>query len=594
MIGLGANWNGATRGGGSGLILPFAAEGSGSATDSDAEFRNRSGSAVLDLEDEAGRFATGEMPQTTQLILPGPISQAFFFDDAVVTGVQGPVGSGKTRTLLYSRLRRACQMPRSVIDGKRHYRLGAVRETYRQLWQTTIPSYLECYPRELGQWSGGRGDPVTHKIEFEDEHGIIVWETNFLAYGDNVEASMRGLQLTDLWPNEADTMSDDVVTVGIGRINRYPGRSHFRGYPPELQGYGQIACDFNAPEDEDAWVFKMFHDKKNRIKVSNDLTEQLRQALKRQGIESDIRIDINFHNQPGGREPDAENLQNLDPGYYAKQVASMQLAGRGDRIARLVDNKITPMRIGEPVFLREFNEDIHVSREPIDLNEDLPLLIGLDQGFTGAAVIGQFEPPMHWIILAEMMFPDRHLLARTFGEHLRDLLDDRFPGMEVGGAWGDMAGERGDSLADDENATWNRIVGTTAGFKVRPQTVGANRIQPRLEAVRAPLEFIQGGRPGLLIDPSCKYMIRGFLARYVWTDGLDKKGNKLKLPDKKQAEANVIDALQYLLLSKSRGDGTSIGSFQRPVVASPRGKAMPKSTGLSYRHDVLNPYGEMT
>ncbi|PJN92548.1 hypothetical protein CNY89_28745, partial [Amaricoccus sp. HAR-UPW-R2A-40] len=51
-------------------------------------------------------------------------------------------------------------------------------------------------------------------------------------------------------------------------------------------------------------------------------------------------------NQPGGREPGAENLANLAPGYYATQVATMKLAGRGDMIARLIDNRITFLRAG--------------------------------------------------------------------------------------------------------------------------------------------------------------------------------------------------------------------------------------------------------
>lgn len=64
---------------------------------------------------------------------------------------------------------------------------------------------------------------------------------------------------------------------------------------------------------------------------------------------------IGFHNQPGGRDAGAENLANLAPGYYATQVATMKLAGRGDMIARLIDNRITFLRAGDPVFRREFN-----------------------------------------------------------------------------------------------------------------------------------------------------------------------------------------------------------------------------------------------
>jgi Flagellar GTP-binding protein len=86
---------------------------------------------------------------------PGPISEAFYFDDADVCAIQGPVGSGKTTTLMKSRARRAIAMPRSTVDGARRYKVLFIRETYRQLWSTTIPSYLETYPKALGHGPAG-------------------------------------------------------------------------------------------------------------------------------------------------------------------------------------------------------------------------------------------------------------------------------------------------------------------------------------------------------------------------------------------------------------------------------------------------------
>jgi hypothetical protein len=274
----------------------------------------------------------------------------------------------------------------------------------------------------------------------------------------------------------------------------------------------------------------------------------------------------------------------------------MKLAGRGDMVQRMVYNKITTMRVGEPVFKREFNRRIHVSDEPLELIRELPLLIGLDQGFKGAAVICQFKPPYHWRIYGELHFPNDRLLARVFGDRLAEFLDDRFYGMRIECGYGDMAGEAGASIAADENETWNRLVGKTAGFHIRPQTIGTNRISPRLEAVRAPLEYMNAGEPGLLIDPSCKFLIRGFEARYIWTDAVDKNGDKRKVPDKSYTEANVMDGLQYVLLSKLRGEGVSPISFpgRSPNMGHNGGPRMSgqKPRGLQSGYDILNPYGD--
>lgn len=550
--------------------------------------------------------ADGPMPLATGVSFPGPIAQAMFYDDRPVVGAQGPVGSGKTTTVMLSRVRRARQMPRSVIDDVRHYKLIGTRETYRQLWSSTIPSYLETIPKSLGVWSGGRGAPVQHRVDFEDEHGRISWIAEFMAFGDDVVASMRGLQTVDLWLNEADTNPIEVLLVGIGRIGRWPGQRHFRGYPAKFRSYGQIVCDFNAPDREN-WTHGVFHDLTRRTaietefrgvaraRIEGELREEMPKATREErGVVLEARMAetpsfIGFHNQPGGREPGAENLTNLAPGYYATQVATMKLAGRGDLIARLIDNRITFLRAGDPVFKREFNPAIHVSTQRLEPLPELPLLIGLDQGFLPAAVVAQLTRGGCWRFLAELMFPKERLMAREFGNRLRDLLDERFPGHPVGGAWGDMAGEHGASQAADENATWNLLVGKAAGFAVKPQRIGSNRITPRLEAVRASLEYVHGGEPGVLIDgQACPLLWAAFEARYVWKDEINQSGDTRKVPDKSIPEANVMDAGQYLMLSHVRGDGLSPNSFAAPR-RDRRGDA--PRPGLITGWDVTNPYG---
>lgn len=555
-------------------------------------------SASEAVESLDGNFAEGNMPELTpDFEFPGPIAEAYYWDDSSVVGIQGPVGSGKTTTKMRRRLRRAVMMPRSVIDGVRYYKVVYTRETYRQLWATVIPSYLETYPKALGTWSGGRGDPVRHHIRFADEFGEIDWIAEFMAFGDDVAASMRGLECTDLDIVEADTNPLDVVSFGAGRINRWPGRKHFEGYADDVRSYGQIDCDFNAP-DEDNWTFRVFHDEKGRAEIARQLT-----ATQPEGAKP---ITISFHRQPGYGEPGTENLKNLAAGYYELQIALNRLAGKSDITQRMVYNKTTYLRAGEPVFAREFNARIHVAETTIAPDPALPLLIGLDQGFKGAAVLAQFDHPYHWTILAELHFPAERLMAAEFGRRLSDLIERRFSHLRLGDGWGDMAGEQGASHAADENATWNRIVGKTVGFRVRPQRIGTNRIQPRLEAVRAALEFVQGGRPGLLIDPGCRFLRRGFEARYVWTDQVDSKGqkhndasgDKTKVPDKRLTEANVMDALQYLTLSEHRGNGLSPISFPvRPGATGEGedtrwGRPAEAAGGLITRYDPMNPYGD--
>ena len=63
-------------------------------------------------------FATGNrFPSDVTEEFPGPIAATLYGDDADVVGVQSPVGSGKTTTLMNSRGRRAVMMPRNMEEG---------------------------------------------------------------------------------------------------------------------------------------------------------------------------------------------------------------------------------------------------------------------------------------------------------------------------------------------------------------------------------------------------------------------------------------------------------------------------------------------
>lgn len=536
---------------------------------------------------------------------PGPVAEAAYWDDSSIVGIMGPVGSGKTTTILKSRLRRMMSVPRSVIDGKRRYKLLVIRATYRQLWSTTIPDFLNVFPRSLGEWSGGRGGPVTFDMVFEDGSHVpaprghqgewsdaIEVTVEFMAFGDDIEGAMRGYQATDIWLHEMDTNPIEVILNGITRINRFPPKEHLRGYPPELLDFGQIVGDFNAPEP-DNWIAGLFMAEDKRAEMLELLNRELPAGAK--------PITISFHRQPGFGEMGTENLHNLGPAYYPTQIATMKLLGRGDTVQRLVYNRMTHVKAGEPVFGREFSRRLHVADGPVTPWPGVPLRIGLDQGFKGAAVIGQVliegQGPhrrVMWQILREMHFPAERLMARVFGTRLSELLEREFPGAMIEGGWADMAGEQGASQAADENATWNLLVGRAAGFRVRPQRIGTNRLQPRLEAVRAALEApIDAGRTGLLIDPSCKYLIAGFEARYVWAEEVDANGDKRKVPNKSLTEANVMDALQYLLLSAHRADGTSQMSFpgSTGLIGHNGGPPLSGDTGgLRTGFDILDPY----
>lgn len=519
-------------------------------TQGEDAFREIAGAQAPDMTWRGVSVDAREFPHVELWKPPGPVAAAFFMSDADVIGIRGPVGSGKTTAHLRSRIRRARMMPRSGIDGVRRYKVVIARETYRQLWSTTIPSWWSVMPKRLGQWAGGRGDPVTHMIRFEDAHGPIEFIAEFMAFGSapaEIDANIRGVQATDLALEEADTNPVAVFTKGITRIDRYPEPDHLAHLPRALQSYGQVSASYNAP-DEDNWTVRVIEGA-----GADAEARQVRDTLAEQGIR------IEFFRQPGFDEPGCENLHNLGPKYYPRAMAAMRAEGRSNDVERLIYNRIGFVRVGDPVFAKHFRRHVHRSPVPLAPIPGVPLRIGLDQGYFGAAVIGQFVRPFHWRILGELVIADGSF-AQDFGAALREMLDTRWPGHPIyRPAFCDMAGSQTESL---EDVTWMNTVAAAARLDIEPQRLGGNRIGPRLAVWRAAMDFDHFGEPGLLIDPGCKWLLRGLENDYVWAQDAEKAENGGRVPKKRGVRAaDAIDAGAYMMLGESLPDG-------RPLTAA--------------------------
>lgn len=162
---------------------------------------------------------------------PGPVAAKFFASTAPVKFIMGPVGSGKTSCMIMDTLFTAARQPRSKLDGVRYSKAIFVRETFRQLEGTTIPSWLQWIPKPSGAWTGGVGGGVSeHHLRYQCSDGSKVdLKVMFEALGErNVEDLFRGKEFNILRLNEADTISDEVLSMGLTRIQqgRYPGAQH--------------------------------------------------------------------------------------------------------------------------------------------------------------------------------------------------------------------------------------------------------------------------------------------------------------------------------------------------------------------------------
>ena len=155
---------------------------------------------------------------------PGPVSAAFFDSRAKRQAIQGPIGSGKTRTCLTKLIFLAVAQKPSTRDGIRKFKACVVHQTYRQLWRATIKSWWKVMPQAEGVWTGAKDGPATHEINFKLPNGDIVnFIIDFVAIGDNsAEDVLRGYEPTVFFLNEADLLTEDGYTYARGRCGRYP------------------------------------------------------------------------------------------------------------------------------------------------------------------------------------------------------------------------------------------------------------------------------------------------------------------------------------------------------------------------------------
>lgn len=488
----------------------------------------------------------------------GPVAGAFGRSKALVCGIMGPVGGGKTTECIAKGIRVGMAQEAVWDNARKCYvkkcRGAVVRDTYPNLDRTVIKSWKQWFKgpdgKVIGHWSGDapRVHTFTLNVGQPGTKGYyqLDMEVIFTAIGEHaVEDVLRGLEVTWLWCNEWDLLPKAVLEIGIGRIGRYPSVVDC-GVPC---AFSQIFGDFNAPE-EDNHIYDLFFNKD--LGIEPEELAELQEEIGGQPL-------IEFFQQPGAREPGAENLHNLPKGYYKKQVFTLR--NSPDKILRLIDNKVGAVRSGMPVY-PIYSDLTHCPPIPPKAIRGVPLRIGMDAGLTPAAVIGQRNSLGQMIILPELAYilddEDEQMAdgigPTAFGEALADLLATKFPGFTIESAVVDPAAAKGTDDSGNE-LTWLQYAAKAAGIRIRPAPVPGNDLTIRLEAVRAPLRrLVEAGRPGLVVSPECKTLRRGFNSGYVYRRTALAGGNsRYENKPFKNQYSHVHDALQYLMVASGEG-----------------------------------------
>lgn len=468
---------------------------------------------------------------------PGAVAFRFAKSNAVVRAIMGPMGSGKTSEIIQEHLTRAMRMPINK-RGRREYVGLIVRDTYRNLYKTTVPSWWSWFPPTWGKWEGGQDRPAVAKILFTDQYGDIHLTMHFAAIGDhNVEEFFKGFEPTNISFDEADQLPEEVIEYALGRIGRFPRARDFPNNKMPAFWRG-IWMGLNPPP-YDHWLYNRF------VRDANlPLDEHQQKFLDEWQKEAGYRATsyYEFFKQPSGLSAEAENTANLPATYYLQMMGAKKWF-----IRRNVHGDFGYPRDGDPVYELEFDDDVHFSREPMKPVPGLPVDIAIDGAGHPAAVFSQKMPDGQRRYYREIVNQRGGVGPKRFSGQINDVLAETFPGFPIGECWGDPSMWYGsDDLMRElsEKSTAKKIISMT-GIRFKPAP--SNEISMRTDAVREGLEtMIDGEYPQMIFDPSMTVTRAGFNYKYAYRKN-SKTGELVdgQKPNKLPGVSDVHDCIQY-------------------------------------------------
>lgn len=453
-----------------------------------------------------------------QFTAPGPVANAFLMDRSEVSAILGPMGSGKTSTVIMKFVAMAQQQAASPLPDKRfpgkrvrYTKVGVVRETMTNLKRTTIKS-IKTWFGDQGKWFGGGSspEPLSFQAHFDLGDGTVaelIFEFIGLD-GNNIEDLAKGWEITHYWLNEGDLLNPDIKDFLDGRIGRYPSK---------VNGGCSFYCgiiDYNAPDTEN-YLYKIFEE-----------THPEGHKLFR---------------QQGGRDPAAENLHNLPGGrtYYDRMAR-----GKEDWwIRRNIDAQYTFSRDGEPVY-EQYNDNLHCGSREFAADPDRPIVLYCDAETHPAMIFKQTTAFGQVIILDEIHIRGG---AKQLAEAALHLLATRYSDCRYTGGLVDPSAARMDAK-DSDSASWIDTLSIAMGLRgeKRFRAAPTNDPSKRQDAVKELLTTLIDGQPALLVSSRAKIARKGFNSTYCFkkqTNGViqDK-------PTKDHPVSDVHDAIQYMAL----------------------------------------------
>lgn len=444
-----------------------------------------------------------------------PTVGRFMQSDAAVRFLMGPYGSGKSVGSAVELVRRAFNHPPRP-DGVRPSQFLIVRNTYRQLKDTTLKTFLEWFP----EGAPGRllKSDMVYEIKTPLDDGTRV-ESYFLFRpfdSEQDQSNALSLELTGAWVNEfREILPTHIINI-LGRCGRYKN-----GRDP--RAWTGVVADSNHPNEGGAY-HKMFE--------GETIPDDYRDPTGRRIFE--------VFRQPGGLSPHAENVEHLSKGYYERMVQMAALDGKDEQWVNVhVHSMYGRINDGQPVYRGFWNERIHVSPTVLEPDPKRVIGVGYDPGLgAAAAVLGQMDSERRWRIFAEINL--KNAVTADMLREVQRLLHERYGLSRPQTVWFCDPYTKSRS-GTDRNSPLHVL--RAKGVKA---IVSLKNIEPRISGMRTAMSGLAGGVPRLLVDASCRAFIEGANGGYAFRK-MQTRDEKFTPEPDKNFYSNVHDAAQYLI-----------------------------------------------
>lgn len=451
--------------------------------------------------------------------LPGEVFQNWII---------GPVGSGKT-TGLFFKLVYMASLQEPGPDGIRRTRAVVVRNTMPQLKDTTLASWAYWFKDgQAGKWVASENKFL---LRFSDVECEVLFRA--LDTPDDI-ARVLSLEVTFAIIDEFVQIPKEIIDALSGRCGRWqPDKS------VKVTNWGMWGS--SNPGNEDDWWYDYLFGPRHATRMPRtqlQINDELISATETiDGVERGPIRNVFYFEQPSGFAPDAENLENL-PGnraYYTNLAEGKSKFW----VRQYLENRWGFSNVGLPV-LRSFDSDSHVSK--IDLMKfilpNVPIIVGFDPGMNSAAVIMQQNLESRLLVFREVITQGMGAL-RFCKEKLLPLMRALFPDNP----WVIVPDPAANSRTPTNEQTVVQLLrGAPLSFNVDVVDVN-NLLQPRIEAAEHFTTRLVEGKPALLVDPSCRVLIRALSGGWRFTSM--RKGDAQSIEPEKNKWSHPADAFCY-------------------------------------------------